>query len=162
MMKRRIRCPRLWLLGLVTVSLVVLALPSAAFAQTTRNKATHASEPLYSDYKGVRVGMAAEEVHKLLGKPVQTVDDQEFYIISESETVQICYKTGKVCTISVDYMGQVSNIPDYKTVIGDSIETRPDGSMWKLVRYEKAGFWVSYNRTTGTVPMTTITIQKME
>ena len=66
----------------------------------------------------------------------------------------------RVVAISVDYLAGGSGAPDYKDVIGEKVETRPDGSLYKLVRYEKAGFWVSYNRSAGN-SMVTITIQKI-
>jgi outer membrane protein assembly factor BamE (lipoprotein component of BamABCDE complex) len=140
----------------LAVGFMVLVLSGTVYAQVTRKGHAYsvpaANEPLYSDYKGVRVGMTAEEVHKKLGEPSQRVDDQEFYIVSDKETVQICYdKSLTVCTISIDYLA----------IVGDHIDIRPDGSMWELVRYEKAGFWVSYNRTAGASPTTTVTIQKM-
>ena len=34
-------------------------------------------------------------------------------------------------------------------------------SKHKLVRYPKAGCWVSYSRTAGDTPIVTVTIQKM-
>lgn len=150
----------------LAVGFMVLILSGTVYAQATKKGNAYsvpaANEPLYSDYKGVRVGMTAEEVHKKLGEPSQRVDDQEFYIVSDKETVQICYdKSLTVCTISIDYLGAASGAPDYKAIVGDHIDIRPDGSMWELVRYEKAGFWVSYNRTAGASPTTTVTIQKM-
>jgi hypothetical protein len=46
-------------------------------------------------------------------------------------------------------------------VFGEDIEAKADGSKSRLVRYPKAGFWVSYNRTAGDTPLVTVTIQKM-
>lgn len=136
----------------------VLAQAKTAKAQ----KEAVASQPLYSDYKGVRIGMTTEEVRTKLGEPAQKADDQDFYIISEKETAQICYDAlHKVVTISVDYLGGSSGVPDYKEVVGAQVETRPDGSIYKLVRYEKAGFWVSYNRSASN-SMVTITIQQIK
>jgi hypothetical protein len=118
-------------------------------------------QPLFSDYKGVRLGMTPEEVRARLGKPMQTDADQDYYVISEKETVQLGYdRTHKVYAISVDYL-DVSGAPDYKAVVGSDVEVRPDGSTHKIVFYEQLGFWVSYNRSAGTVPVVTVTIQKM-
>jgi hypothetical protein len=47
-------------------------------------------------------------------------------------------------------------------VFGEDFETKPDGSKHKLVRYPKAGYWVSYSRTAGDTPIVTITIQKLQ
>ena len=139
-----------------------------ADAQTQKSKAgdtkahAAANEPRFGDYKGVKLGMTPAEVHRLLGAPTQTFDDQDFYIVSESETVQVCYdKSQSVHAISIDYVGELSGAPDYRNVVGDEVTIREDGSIWKLVRFEKSGFWVSYNRTAGTPAMVTVTMQKI-
>lgn len=46
--------------------------------------------------------------------------------------------------------------------MGANIQVKPDGSMYKLVRYEQLGFWVSFNRTAGDLALITVTIQKMK
>jgi hypothetical protein len=46
-------------------------------------------------------------------------------------------------------------------VSGADIDTKPDGSKYRLVRYPKAGYWVSYSRTAGDTPIVTVTIQKL-
>jgi hypothetical protein len=51
--------------------------------------------------------------------------------------------------------------PDYRSVVGMEIETRPDGSTFRIIRYEGLGFWVSYNRSAGPFSTLTITIQKI-
>jgi len=120
-------------------------------------------QPLYNDYRGVRLGMTADETRAKLGEPMQKADDQDFYAFSEKETAQICYDAShQVVTISVDYIGAGSGAPDYKSIIGREIQTRPDGSLYQLVRYVKAGFWVSYNRTGGPSPVVTVTLQKLQ
>jgi hypothetical protein len=52
-------------------------------------------------------------------------------------------------------------IPSAKDVFGSEIEAKPDGSMHKLVRFPKAGYWLSYSRTSGTDAVVTITLQKL-
>jgi hypothetical protein len=46
-------------------------------------------------------------------------------------------------------------------VLGVELIAKPNGSMYQLVRYPDAGYWVSYNRTAGDKPIVTITMQKM-
>jgi hypothetical protein len=119
-------------------------------------------QPLYSEYKGVKIGMTETEVHAKLGPGVKTAD-ADFYVISDTETAQIAYdESRKVIAISIDYMGGVG-APDYRAVVGNDIQTREDGSLYKLVHYDNFGFWVSYNKTgrNSTVTTVSITIQKV-
>ena len=46
--------------------------------------------------------------------------------------------------------------------MGAELDTRPDGSVYKIIRYESLGFWVSYNRTAGPNFIVTVTIQKID
>ncbi len=119
-------------------------------------------QPLYRDYKGVRIGMTADEARAKLGQPALKADDQDYYVVSENQTVQIVYDSAhKVIGISVDYMGGVG-APDYRNVVGGDIAVKPNGAMYKLVRYEQLGFWVSYNRTaSNSVVTVTITMYKI-
>ncbi|MCM3902741.1 MAG: hypothetical protein ND866_13630 [Pyrinomonadaceae bacterium] len=139
-----------------------------AFAQgqgkTARahSEAGTSQQPLYRDYKGILIGMTTEEVRSKLGEPSRKADDQDLYVISEKETAEFFYDgSHRVVAISVDYLGEGSGAPGYQEVIGPDVVTKPDGSMYKLVRYQQAGFWVSYNRTAGSSYIVTITIQKI-
>jgi hypothetical protein len=58
-------------------------------------------------------------------------------------------------------MSGANQIPDPKNVVGD-LDVKADGSAYKLIRYPKAGYWVSYSRTAGKDPTTTITMQKID
>jgi hypothetical protein len=67
-----------------------------------------------------------------------------------------------VITISADFMSSGNTVPTAKQVLGAELEAKPDGSIYRMVRYPKAGCWLSYNRTAGNSPLTTVTIQKIE
>ncbi len=129
-------------------------------AATSFNEPASTQQPFMMEYKGVRLGMAAEEAHAKIGTG-QRIDQQEFYVFSEQETAQLLFdKANNVIAISVDYLGGVG-APDYRTVVGPDITVRADGSMYKIIHYDKLGFWVSYNKTANTaVVMVSITIQK--
>lgn len=152
--------------ALVTVvALVLLGTGSAASTSAQMVKAsahgTATEQALYSEYRGVRIGMYAQEVRTKLGEPLQKGDDMDFYAISDAETAQIAYDAShKVKVVSVDYLGGVG-APDYKLVVGADVQIKEDGAIYKLVRYESLGFWVSYNRSANVVPVVTITITKM-
>jgi outer membrane protein assembly factor BamE (lipoprotein component of BamABCDE complex) len=150
----------------VACGLLVLSWNANANAQgqksrTVFNAGTAVSQqPLYSEYKGVRIGMTAEEARAKLGQPALKDNEQDYYIFSDKETAQIAYDAAhKVVTISTDYVNGIG-APDYRAVVGTNLETREDGSFYKLVRYESLGFWVSYNRSPGPVIIVTVTIQK--
>jgi hypothetical protein len=118
-------------------------------------------QPLYGDYKGVRIGMTVNEARVKLGQPTREFENQDLYVVSETETLQIFFDAArKITAISVDYLG-TTGAPDYKAIVGDNIEMKPDGSMYKVVRYEQLGFWVSFNRTAGELGIITVTIQKI-
>jgi hypothetical protein len=129
-------------------------------AATSLTDVAPTQQPLFTDYKGVRIGMTADEAHAKLGKGMR-VDEQELYVFSDSETAQLLFDSAnRVIGISVDFLNGVG-APDYRTVVGPDINVKPDGSMYKMVRYENLGFWVSYNRTANaSVMMVSITIQK--
>jgi hypothetical protein len=118
--------------------------------------------PVFHDYKGVTLGMSTEEARKKLGSPTDKDPEQDFFMFNDTESAQVFYdKTHKVMAISVNYIGEGSNVPKPKAVLGTEIETKPDGSMHQLIRYPKAGCWVSYSRTAGDSPLITVTIQKI-
>jgi hypothetical protein len=52
--------------------------------------------------------------------------------------------------------------PSAKDILGSEADAKADGSKYKLVRYPKAGYWVSYSRTAGNEPTITVTMQKIE
>ncbi|MCU1266264.1 MAG: hypothetical protein JWM21_2582 [Acidobacteria bacterium] len=151
---------------LLTAVFVVTALtclcPTLSPAQKRAGGAEE-ENPVFREYRGVQIGMTTEEARKKLGNPKDKGDEQDFYIFSEQETTQIVYdKTHKVSVLSVDFSSGAPGVPTCKTVMGAEIEPKADGSMYKMVRYAKAGYWVSYNRTAGNTPMITITLQKID
>lgn len=147
----------------VGTMLVALVLPIIAQAQRPRGGDGDEAVPSFSDFKGVRLGMTADEARKKLGSPRDKGTDQDFYVFNDNEAVQIFYdKKGAVSAISVDFMTGASGIPAAKDILGAPAETKPDGSIYKMIRYPKAGYWVSYSRTSGNEPTITITMQKIE
>jgi len=145
----------------------VLIVGSIANAQevakvsTATTKTANANVPVFADYRGVTIGMAADEVRSKLNN-VKKGDRQDFVNFSEHESAQIYYDDkGKVTAISIDYFGDNSSAPTPEAVLGAAIQPKPDGSMYQLNRYSEAGYWVSYNRTAGDKPIITITMQKM-
>lgn len=120
-------------------------------------------QPAFSEFKGVRIGMKTDEARKKLGSPTDKSAEQDFYVFNDTQAVQVFYdKAGAVTAISIDFMSGEKGIPSAKEILGSEADAKPDGGVYKMVRYPKAGYWVSYSRTAGNTPTTTITMQKIE
>lgn len=148
-------------------SMVAIALLAPAFCQAQRSKGSLPSaddnQPTFHEFRGVRIGMAADEARKKLGTPKDKGADQDFYVFNDTEAVVIYYdKNGAVNAIAVDFMSGANGIPTPKDVLGAEAEAKSDGSIYKMVRYPKAGYWVSYSRTAGNDATVTITMQKIQ
>ena len=121
-----------------------------------------ATEPAFKDYKGVRIGMSADEVAEKLGELAVKDENEGVFLISDVEMVQVLYdKTGGVNAISVTYSAEHPNPPAALAVLGEDVAADADGRIYKLIRYPEAGYWVAYSRTAGTAPVVSVTINKM-
>lgn len=155
-----------FLIALFVSALIAISFSSDNFAGTGDTGVSPVPLPTpgippYSAYRGVSIGTLAAEARTKLGKPKETADDQDFYIFSDSESAQIYYDAAKkVTAISVTYTGKLDKVPDPASVFGEAVEAKADGSISKLVRYPKAGFWISYNKTAGDDPLVMIAMQK--
>ena len=144
-----------------TIGLSANANGQARRTTTAQLRESTLKHPLFTEYKSVRLGMTAAEARAKLGNPELKESDQDYYLISDNETVQIVYNpAGKIVTISVDYIGGVG-APDPKTVVGGDLQQMPSGAFYRMVRYDGEGYWVSYNRSAGPVSVVTITMQKI-
>ena len=141
----------------------VFFLPAIVLGQTNKRNAATEEEPLFHEYRGVQIGWLADDVRKKLGAPANKGDEQDFYVFGEKETAQILYDktTQKVTAISVDFITGATGVLTPQQVFGSDVEAKPDGSKYKLVRYPKAGYWLSYSRTAGDAPIITVTLQKL-
>jgi len=134
-----------------------------ASSSSAQRQKIAAEEPIFTEFRGVRIGTPAEEARKKLGSPRDKADDQDFYVFNDTQAVQVYYDKSKmVSAISIDFMSGAEKVPLPKDIVGSEADTRPDGSAYKMVRYPKAGFWVSYSKTAGSSPTITVTIQKIE
>lgn len=137
------------------VALCLAALPAAA--QNDEGK------PAYRDYKGVTIGMSADEARAKLGAPTDKSDTQDFYNVSEKQTVQVYYGADKkVSAVVVTYLDAAAGAPALKSIFGTDAEAKPDGSVHRMERYPKAGFWLSYSRTAGDSPLVVVTLSKIQ
>ena len=147
--------------AVILIALAPVAL--RAQRQKTALDPNDANRPTFSDFKGVSIGMPADEARKKLGSPRDKSPEQDFYMFGENEAVQVYYdKAGAVNAISIDFMNGANAIPSCKDVLGAEAEKKADGSVYKLIRYPKAGYWVSYSRTAGDAATVTVTMQKIQ
>lgn len=134
---------------------------SAAEADEEAAGTDAVSGPLIKDYKGVRIGMSADEAREKLGKPESKGEKQDFFLISDNEVVQVYYdKDGKVNAVVATYTGK-SALPTAVAVLGEDVAAGADGRVYKLVRYPAVGYWVAYSRTAGDSPVVSVTMKKM-
>lgn len=137
--------------------------PAPATAQKASTSLPADGQPLLREYRGVALGMTAQEVRRILGEPADKSDEQDFYNISETESAQIFYDaSGSVKAVSAHFSGGgAASAPTSKTLFGEDTPPKADGSVFKLVRYSRAGCWVSYSRTAGDLPLITVSMQKI-
>lgn len=151
-------------LVLLTALLFQASIPFCV-AQAQKNRAGSGDDdgPLFHEYRSVTIGMTTDEVRKKLSNPTDKSDEQDFFIFSDNESAQVFYdKSKKVFAISVNFLNGARELPTAKAIFGSDIPPKSDGSIYKMVRYPKAGCWVSFSRTAGDSPLTTVTLQKIE
>ncbi len=167
---------------LPTVAILLAAFVLGGNAQTTdQNKAGSALAqedppiptvkskpvlmPAMENYKDVRIGSTAYEVREKLGKA--KIDDKDgfYYRFNDDEFAQIRLdKNNTVKLMSITYSGNNKTTPTYADVFGSdaaATSAKPDGSIYKLVRYPQSGYWVAYSRTAGNDPSVTVTMQRI-
>ena len=123
-------------------------------------------QPLLTEYKGVKIGMTADEVRKVLDEKPEVADNNGFYFIfSDRESAQISLDADKkVKMIATIYMGEKAEAPKFEDVFGSemTVEKQENGRIYQQVKYADAGYWVSYSRLMiEEKPMVTVTMQKM-
>ena len=116
----------------------------------------------FSEYRGIAIGTSTNDVRTKLGSPKDKSDAQDFYSFSDDESAQFYYSDGHLVTaIMITYIGNLKAAPTPKQVFGEDVPPKADGGVSRMVRYPKAGYWISYNRGSGDDAMITIAIQKI-
>jgi hypothetical protein len=150
---------RLGAVAAILAAIFVAPLPVHGQAGAPKTGAKPA--PQFQEYRGVRLGMSADEVRAKLGKPGESDDTQDVFSVSDVENVRVYYDGGKKANaIVIAYSGDVSGAPKPEAVLGEAIEPGPDGTLNKMVRFPDEGFWVSYSRIQGDPPSVFVTIKK--
>lgn len=151
--------------------LILLFATAASVAQKTPppksagTAATTAAPEIKSagyQYKSIAIGALADDVRKKLGDPKDKSDAQDLFVFSDEESAQFMYDAGhKVTTIMITFSGKLTGAPTAKDVFGEDVPAKADGGVFKMVRYPKAGYWISYNKIVGDDSMVSIAMQKM-
>ena len=165
-MTRLLRSSNFWLLNRALLAVISLMIAAGVVSGQTgaRKPAGPEDEPTFHEYRGIKLGWLADDVRKKLGNPANKSDEQDYFIFNENERAQVYYdaKTRQVTAISVDFMTGATEVITPQQVFGSDFAANADGSKSKLVRYPKAGCWVSYSKTKGDNPIVSVTIQKMQ
>lgn len=120
------------------------------------------TKPVFDSYRGVKIGMSADEARKALGKAKEETDKEDYYEYDNGESARVFYdEDKKVRVISATFSKDLETAPQPKAVIGEEIEPREDGGMFKMVQYPTHGFWISYVKIAGDESMIIITMQKI-
>ncbi len=145
--------PFVVLVSLVAIAFIIAPASTALIAQT---------EPVFSAYRGVKIGMSADKARETLGKAKDESDKEDYYEFDNGESARVFYDEEKnVRVISATYSKNLESAPQPKDVVGEMIEPNEDGGLFKMVRYPSHGFWISYVKIAGDEPMIIITMQKM-
>src|SRR5215213_8420806 len=95
-----------------------------------------AAEPLYTEFRGVKMGTSREGARKKLGGPQEKDKGQDFFALSERQRARLYYdEKGAVSAIIVTHVGKSADIPTPKAILGADIEPKQDGSMYQIVYY---------------------------
>ena len=150
----------LMLSGFIVTNRYITAASGASIQALPRP--TPIEKSAFAEYRGIVIGMAADDLRKKLGPPKDKSDAQDFYSFSETESAQFYYDDSHHLTATmITYMGDLKNAPTPKDVFGEDVTPKPDGGISKMVRYLKAGYWISYNRGGGSDAILSIAIQKI-
>ena len=117
--------------------------------------------PTFKDYRGVQIGMTADEVRQKLGAPEIKDKTEDLFLLSD-EMVQVVYdKDSKVSAVSITYSSKNNAAPTARSVLGEEVAADANGRIYKLIRYPAAGYWVAYSRTAGDAAVVSVTMKKM-
>lgn len=83
-------------------------------------------------------------------------------MFGDNESAQFIYGADKkVTAIMITYSGKMTGALTSKDVFGEDVPAKSDGGVFKMVRYPKSGYWISYNKIVGDDSIVSIAVQKM-
>ena len=109
------------------------------------------------------IGVAVDTLRDTWGKPANEYSDGLFYELSDSETVQIVIgPEKKITAIAITFI-KGKGAPSFADVFGEGVtpEKRENGSVYRMVRYPDAGYWVAYYAGPAENADVSLTMQKL-
>lgn len=100
------------------------------------------------EYKGVKLGLAREQVHKALGNPENTSENTEDFTLPGDNAITVYYENGEVKALQISFL-DAKTAPAMKDVVGETAEvTQMDnGATHARMNVAAEKFWVSYYKT---------------
>lgn len=89
--------------SLILLGAAISALALVAPDTLGQKRGEDPDKPLYQEYRGIQLGMAADEVRKKLGNPTDKGDEQDFFMLNDAESAQIFYDKTKKGSASPVY-----------------------------------------------------------
>jgi hypothetical protein len=135
----------------------------AANARSVSAAPSQTVVPVLKEYRKIAIGETVGAVKDVWGKPENEFPDQLLYELSDTESVQVVIDPDKKVTAIAVTFTDGKGAPAFAEVFGDSImpEKRENGSVYRMVRYPGAGYWIAYYVGPGNNPSVSLTIQKL-
>jgi hypothetical protein len=120
--------------------------------------------PLFTSYRGVKIGTPSKVVHETLGKPKQSRDRSEFYTFSKRESALLVFdEKGVLEALTITYRDDKKSVlPTPDSILGENLRPDTAGNIYKLITYPESGYWVSYSKSFGPPATVTITMMKLQ
>lgn len=119
--------------------------------------------PHFREIRKATIGMSADALRDLWGKPKVEDKDGFVYELSDSETAQVVIDADKKITAIAMTYTKGKGSPGIADVFGPGIspQKQANGSVYHMVRYPAAGYWVSYHMGPGENAAVTLTMRKL-
>lgn len=131
-------------------SLYTYSVQSAGAGYFPQNK-------VFSEYKGVKLGMKREAVKAAMGSPESASDTSDDFKLTGDDTMTVHYDNGEVKAIQLSFLDP-KNAPAWKDVVGDApVSELSNGGKTARKTMEAEKFWVTiYQSKEGTTTRITI------
>jgi hypothetical protein len=145
----------------VTLFLLLALVLSCEIGLGLQSELTNVSESKPFSLDGIYLGMPRKDVRKALGKPRNEEKGEDFFALSDKHWIQVIYEKDRAATVSSSYLGTNAETPAPEKIFNEQIKPSDDGSIFKQVTFNDKGYWISYSKSAGKSPFTTITVKRL-